>query len=565
MSQASGVNRPCPCGSGKKFKRCCGQANLPNSRPQALPPTGNAVSAFPVNAPPPTAAECNQLAALFNAGRFQATEEYSQDLLRRYPNSGFLWKVLGAALQVQGKDAISAMQRAIQLMPDDAGARSNLGNAMLHLGRYDAAVDCYRQALVIQPDLAESYFNLGLARKALGLLDKAILLYQRALAIRADYVEAHNNLGNALRQNNQKEDAVASYRTALLQRPAYIDAHNNLVYALRDLGSYDEATRVCRRALAIKPDHAETYNNLGYVHCDLGELELASKAYQRVLAIDPAGLGSGAACWLAVLYYLKGDVRSCRDMLIASPEVKTINTAEYKHARNYRNYIALLLPHFAQQETVSSQEAECETLHVIGESHSLSSHGFEIEYRERKMRAKASWILGCKQWHLGNDRANRFKDRFASIASAIPRGSTLLLTIGEIDCRPDEGIIKVCQKNTAKSLADVALATVNAYVAYVSRVISNYGHRAIICGVPATNVQLESLPPETAQQLVALIRIFNANLKKKVLEAKMDFLDVYTMTDCGDGISSGAWHLDTHHLQPNAMLEAFAKHCIHSS
>jgi hypothetical protein len=42
----------------------------------------------------------------------------------------------------------------------------------------------------------------------------------------------------------------------------------------------------------------------------------------------------------------------------------------------------------------------------------------------------------------------------------------------------------------------------------------------------------------------------------------MDFLDVHALTDRGDGLAADGWHIDNYHLQPRAVAEAFARHCI---
>jgi tetratricopeptide (TPR) repeat protein len=470
--------------------------------------------------------------------------------------------MLGVALQVQGKDALAAMQKATLLMPDDAGAHSNLGNTLLGLGRIAEAVDSYRRALAIQPDLAVAHYNHGLALKALGKFDDAVVCYRQALAFKPDYIEAHNNLGNALRALGRLDDAVASYRQALAFKPDYIEAHNNLIYALRELGLCDEAAACCRRALAQKPDHAETHNNLAYVLCDLGELDQAIVSYRNVLALDPTWLGLGAACWLAVLYFLKEDWVQCRAMLITSQEVKSIGTAEYLHGRVYRSCVARLMHYREQYGRLNAQAGECDLLYVIGESSSLIAHCAVVGYRGRKMRARAEWIVGCKQWHLGNDVANRYKRRFESIAAALPSRSTILLTIGGLDCLPDNGIIKVCQNNPASSLEDIAFATTSRYVAYVSKIAALYGHRAIVSGVQAPSIRTMQSLPEIAQQLVALVRLFNTVLKERVHAAGMDFLDIYAMTDRGDGLASDDWYLDLYHLLPSAIPEAFDKYCF---
>ncbi|MBI3222553.1 MAG: SEC-C domain-containing protein [Nitrosomonadales bacterium] len=108
---APGRNDPCSCGSGKKYKQCCmGKA---------------ALSA----APGPMPAETAPLVALFNAGKHAEVENRALALLHRYPGSGTVWKILGAALQLQGKDALPALQKATELSPDNAEAHYNLAVA----------------------------------------------------------------------------------------------------------------------------------------------------------------------------------------------------------------------------------------------------------------------------------------------------------------------------------------------------------------------------------------------------------------------------------------------------
>ncbi len=80
--------------------------------------------------------------------------------------------------------------------------------------------------------------------------------------------------------------------------------------------------------------------------------------------------------------------------------------------------------------------------------------------------------------------------------------------------------------------------------------------------MPATNIQMDRLSKDEAGQFVHLLRIFNATLKERALAAGMGFLDVYALSDRGDGIASGDWHMDSHHLSPGAVAEAFRKHCV---
>ena len=72
-------------------------------------------------------------------------------LLTRYPNVGVLWKLYGAALLRQGEDALPILQRASQLLPDDADTHCDLGTALRQSGNIAGAVACYQRALDLRP------------------------------------------------------------------------------------------------------------------------------------------------------------------------------------------------------------------------------------------------------------------------------------------------------------------------------------------------------------------------------------------------------------------------------
>lgn len=243
MSIHPGRNDPCPCGSGNKYKKCCaGKATVaPPQVPQA---------------------EIGQLIDLFHAKRYAEVESRASLLLQRNPDFGKAWKMLGAALGVQGKDALSALQKAAQLLPNDADAHYNLGRAWQECGQLDGAVVCYRQALAIEPKYVVAHNNLGQVLRELGQQDAAAASFQRALKIKPDYAEAHYNLGNALQYLGQLPAALVSYRKALALKPYFPLAQNNMGNALKELGDFDAALACYRRALELDPGYFEAQGNI---------------------------------------------------------------------------------------------------------------------------------------------------------------------------------------------------------------------------------------------------------------------------------------------------------------
>lgn len=283
-----GRNDACPCGSGKKYKKCCQKKDEEQSRVQSLCQQNE--NSTPNRSRKCTAqirSEINQLVDLFNAGRYVELENHTRLLVEKYPNEGSAWKFLGASLLVQGKDALFALQKAAKLLFDDFDVHSNLGIALQNLGQLKDAVASYRQALKFKPDFADAHYNLGNALRELGQFEDAVASYRRALKSKSGYAEAHANLGSTLRDLGQLEEAAASYRQALKSKPDFVDAHYNLGNVLRELGQLEVAAACNRRALEIKPDYAEAHNNLGIVLRELGQFEDALACYRRALEIRP--------------------------------------------------------------------------------------------------------------------------------------------------------------------------------------------------------------------------------------------------------------------------------------
>ena len=284
-----GRNDPCPCGSGKKHKKCCGQGSDAASPLAAFNAAANAPRPIYPRANAVTPELIGQFVGMLNTGRYGELECKARELLVQYPDSGIFWKALGVSLCNQGKDSLQACERAAFLLPDDFEVHSNLGTALLNLGRIDEAVASYRRALAIKPDDAVAHSNLGNAFRILGRLEDAVGSCRRAVGIKPDFAVAHSNLGIALKELGQFEDAVNSCRRALEINPNLAEAYNNLGNSLRDLGRgrLEEAVASYRSAIAIKPRFAEAYNNLGIVLRLQGRMAEAEASCRRALEINP--------------------------------------------------------------------------------------------------------------------------------------------------------------------------------------------------------------------------------------------------------------------------------------
>ena len=178
----------------------------------------------------PSQSSLDNLLNHYQNGRSDEAEKLAMSMTRQFPKYQFGWKVLGALLKQTGRviDSLTAMQKSVQLAPQDAEAHSNLGVTLQELGRLDEAEASYTQAIALKPDYAEAHYNLGITLKELGRLDEAEASYKQAIALKPDYAEARNNLGNTLQALGRLDEAEASYTQAIALKPDDVNDFWNL-------------------------------------------------------------------------------------------------------------------------------------------------------------------------------------------------------------------------------------------------------------------------------------------------------------------------------------------------
>jgi tetratricopeptide (TPR) repeat protein len=231
--------------------------------------------------------EIGALVALVNQERLNEAEQRTRAMLRMHPDAGILWKILSVALARQGRDALQALRRTAELMPQDAEAHCNLGAALHDRGQWAEALESLRRALAIQPDNAETLVDAANALRALRRAREALPLYRRALELDPRHVEARNNLGNALLELRQYDDAVAWYRLALQSKPDDAQILCNLANAQRQLGLLNDAMASVQRAVTLEPASSIAHNALGLVLSTMGQRKQAIASLSQALTLNP--------------------------------------------------------------------------------------------------------------------------------------------------------------------------------------------------------------------------------------------------------------------------------------
>jgi tetratricopeptide (TPR) repeat protein len=134
-----GRNDSCPCGSGKKYKRCCLPAELQAKRLEAsqrappFAPSPRLPSGWVLDDEDGLDELSNRAVDLIHAGRLEEAERACRELKERFPET-IDWLDRTAMLyERRGEPALAAdyYRRCLQLMTDDAEAYDDEGRAWM--------------------------------------------------------------------------------------------------------------------------------------------------------------------------------------------------------------------------------------------------------------------------------------------------------------------------------------------------------------------------------------------------------------------------------------------------
>lgn len=160
------------------------------------------------------------------------------------------------------RDDLTLWSQTVQVAPQTARARNNLGSAYLRRGEIARAEEEIETAVRLQPDFATAHGNLGKIAFDRDDLERAERELQTAVRLNADEMIPHLWLGTVLVRMGRVPEAEQQFRAALAKAPYDAYAHNNLGVLFAKDGRMAEAEAAFRAALARIPDLSEAQQNL---------------------------------------------------------------------------------------------------------------------------------------------------------------------------------------------------------------------------------------------------------------------------------------------------------------
>jgi tetratricopeptide (TPR) repeat protein len=283
-------NAPCPCGSGRKFKQCCGRAaksladaaGVDPAEPIRLP-----LSGF-TSLPDEVRRQLDMVARLERQPHTVAAASHARSGAdRRSAAAVFLSRAV--ALRRAGKiaESIDPLQRAIAVDPAAPHLHHDLGITLQQCHRHPEAASSLQRAVALKPDYAKAYYALGISLQSLGRNETAIVALRRAVELSPKLAGAHGRLGQLLYLEQRYLEARESLRRASAAAPDTTFGRVCEAGVLIAEEKFEEAAQLLRRAVARDPGNFEAVVTLAEVLSYVGDFEAAIAQYERALVLGP--------------------------------------------------------------------------------------------------------------------------------------------------------------------------------------------------------------------------------------------------------------------------------------
>lgn len=227
--------------------------------------------------------------ALEREGDFAAATESCRRGLLIFPRDAMLWRHLATLNEKLNHfdSALLARRALVDLKPDNAIYRCEIGQALIYANQPEDAVAELRKAIELAPSLLAAHGNLGLALYRLKRFSEAHIALAHATALAPQNADVQKAIGDVYQAEGRLHEAIAAWLHAVELNPEYADAWQNLGLAFEHKKRISEAIDCHQKAVVLQPDNQRNHRYLAMAQMDAGQLEDSQASIARALHLAP--------------------------------------------------------------------------------------------------------------------------------------------------------------------------------------------------------------------------------------------------------------------------------------
>ena len=170
----------------------------------------------------------------------------------------------------------------IELYPDDAAARNNLGWYYFNSGQFEEALEEYKATVRIFPDMALPYGGINwIYLEKLGIVDSAFVWSEKMTSDNQENPWGYFYLGSSYLGIDSISKAESAFRKAYEINPGILMNSYRLAHACRIQGHFSEAIDILKKIRESNRDEVSPIYDLGINYQSMDNKEEALKYYSE--------------------------------------------------------------------------------------------------------------------------------------------------------------------------------------------------------------------------------------------------------------------------------------------
>jgi len=232
----------------------------------------------------------SQLGGLFFDNRhYDEAITVMNEAYQLFPQDFVVNLLLGLSLAQKNRhsEAVEYLKTAIDINPNDINALSAYGYSLSQLKENDEAILYLKKALAIRPDDVNILGTLGLIYDALKMWDECDSTYEHALKLDSSNATVNNNYAYSLSERGERLDAALDMvKFAIKKEPENSSFLDTIGWVYYKLGNYEEAKSYLEKAMKIGGESSVMLEHLGDVLFKMGKKDVALQLWQKAYKLD---------------------------------------------------------------------------------------------------------------------------------------------------------------------------------------------------------------------------------------------------------------------------------------
>lgn len=243
----------------------------------------------------------------YGAGRYAASRQLLEELLREGHENGRVYELLGLCRAKENQLALAqeALEKAIAFAPSRDSYYQDLAAILWQRGRANTALALMKDCVQQIPESFHCYLMKGRIERSQQYYKDAVASFTQAARLRPSSADAEFGLAASLAGLGEVRQAATAFQKTIRISPGAARPYQEYAKLLlaeagvNDVALRAQAAKLLEKSISLDPSSEESNYLLGELRLDQGKIQTALSLLQTAVRLNPQDARVHYALWQA--------------------------------------------------------------------------------------------------------------------------------------------------------------------------------------------------------------------------------------------------------------------------